>query len=105
MDAENSHSGKGPVPHSTLASKKATCEAHFYPSDKSGPEVPCEVLAVYLPTLLAPAGAFAEFKNGGNLEDPGRLRHRIQLLSGSPDAPDVERSPFPAAGESSSLLE
>jgi transglutaminase-like putative cysteine protease len=26
-------------------------------------------------------------KNGGNLEDPGRLRHRIQLLSRSSDAP------------------
>jgi len=46
MDAENSHGGIGPVPESI--SRKATCEAHFYPSNESGPGMPCELLAVYL---------------------------------------------------------
>ena len=35
---------------------------------------------------------------GGGFEDPGRLRHCIQLFPRSPDAADVERAPFPAAG-------
>jgi hypothetical protein len=48
---------EGPVPESTLASRKAPCEAHFYSPNKSGPGVPCELLAVYPPTLLASAYA------------------------------------------------
>jgi hypothetical protein len=73
MDTENSHGG-GPISQSTLTSEKETCGAHFT-SDRSGPGMPCEAPAVYLPTLLAPAGLFAE-----ELSTAFRLLHSVSRM-------------------------
>ena len=92
MDTEKSHGG-GPVSQSTSTSEKETCGAHFT-SDGSGPGMPCEALAVYLPILLAPSGLFAEelkiafrlLHSGSRMEVILKVRlNRIQLLSGSVD--------------------
>ena len=94
MDTENSHGG-GPVSQSTLTSEKKTCGAHST-SDRSGSGMPCQAFAAYLPTLLAPAGPFAEelkiafrlLHSVSRMEVILKVRaanHRIQLLSGSVD--------------------